>query len=463
MSLLLFSALPLLASFLTAFFGTRLRYVSVLLHLGLLALALSFSAPVTERVSFDSPLAITFVLDAASHLFVLLFTLVMSLFALYRLGRPEDKALFVATNMLTAGVMGLVLSRDIFNLYIFFEIASISAYILTSLNQDTKAYGGAIRYMIVGGIASLFLLLGIMLIYLSTGALDLPGIAERFGGVDARMQWLILLSLLIGFGIKAELFPLNFWVADIYQASRPEVSGLFSALLSKSYLFVFFHLAYLLHVDAERMGFVALLGAAGFVVAEFSALRSRELKRVFAYSTLGQIGIIALALSYANEALVAAALFLIVTHALAKLMLFFGLDLLERRYARTGTELFTHFESVFLMTLFGVGFLSLLGIPPFAGFIAKLGILKALAAQEAYGMVALMLTVSLVEAAYLFRLLSFARAGGVREAIAVAWPHKALLGAMAALLLGLGVMPGMLIEGCQRAAEAMLGGGNVPF
>ena len=459
----MFVAAPLLASFLTPFFGARLRYVSAALHPGLLAAALFLNAPVTERIAFDSPLAITFVLDDASHLFVLLFTLVMSLFALYRLNRPEDKALFVATNMLSAGVMGLVLSRDIFNLYIFFEIAAISAYVLTSLRQDARAYGGAIRYMIIGGAASLFLLLGIMLIYLSVGALDLVTIAERFNAVDPSMQRLILLCLFIGFGIKAELFPLNFWVADVYQAAQPEVSGLFSALLSKSYLFVFFHLAYLLQVGPARMEFVALLAATGFVVAEFSALRSRELKRVFAYSTLGQIGIISLALSYATQPLVAAALFLIVTHALAKLMLFFALDLLERRFGNTETALFGRFESLFLMTLFGVGFLSVLGIPPFAGFIAKLGLLKALAVEQAYGMIALILTVSLVEAAYLFRLLCDSRRDGTAEVIVIAWPHKMLLGAMMALLLALGVMPEILIEGCQRAAEAMLGGADVSF
>ncbi|KIM02717.1 MAG: hypothetical protein KU29_13905, partial [Sulfurovum sp. FS06-10] len=121
MSLLYFVVLPLLASFLTPFFKDYLKYVSVALNLSLLVLALSFvhTSPITETISFDSPLSITFVLDGASLFFITLFLIVMTLFSLYNLKEESKKEMFVLTNMLLASVSGLVLSGDIFNIYIF--------------------------------------------------------------------------------------------------------------------------------------------------------------------------------------------------------------------------------------------------------------------------------------------------------------------------------------------------------
>ncbi len=460
MSLLLFILLPLLAIFLMPFYRAYLHYVSTVLSMALFGLALTCKAalPLVERVAVDLPLAITFELSSVSWLLVTLFTLSMSLFSLYHLRFSSNKALFVGTNMLLVGVIGLVLSRDIFNIYIFFEISSISAYLLTSLNQDAKAYGGAIRYMIIGAFASLFFLLSIMLIYLTIGVLDLQMIAQRFNLIDEQVQYLILLSLFIALGIKTELFGLNFWVPDVYQASRSAVSGLFSAMLSKSYLFLLFHLAYLLHVSTSQMAFLTLVAALTFAVAEFSALKSRETKRIFAFSTLGQIGLIALALSYGDTALTEAALFLIIVHALAKLMLFLALDLLERRLGSTKSEIFARFESLFLMAVFTVGALSLLGIPPFAGFAAKLSLLKGLAGLEAYGAMALILTVSLIEAAYLFRLLSGFRQGEQKMVVTLSPLERLIFGVMMFALLLLGLMPQPLLALCQEAAQAMLGG-----
>ena len=242
MSLILFVTLPLLASFLTPLFRDYLKYVSLALHTSLLLLAFSFIGmlPITETISFDSPLSISFVLDSASLFFVILFISIMILFLLYQIKESMSREIFILTNMLIASVSGLVLSGDIFNIYIFFEIASITAYILTSLNRDKKAYSGAIRYMIMGSIASIFLLMGIMSIYLNIGSLSLVTIADKFSTIDSSTQILILISLFIGFGIKAEVFPLNFWVVDIYQASSNRVNALFSSILSKAYIFPIF-------------------------------------------------------------------------------------------------------------------------------------------------------------------------------------------------------------------------------
>ena len=463
MSTLYFVIIPLLASFLTPFFRNYLRYISVAINLVLLVLALSFidKLPITEYISFDSPLSISFVLDSASLFFILLFITVMTLFSLYSLKDESRKDIFILTNMLTASISGLVLSGDIFNIYIFFEIASITAYIFTSLNRDKKAYSGAIRYMIIGTVASIFLLIAIMTIYLNIGSLSLVTIADRFSTIDANIQFLILLSLFIGFGIKAEIFPLNFWVVDIYQATGNRVNALFSAVLSKAYIFVFFHIAYMLHVDSKYLGFLAIMGLIAFAISELSALSSSNIKRVFAYSTLGQIGILFVALSYGTIPLVTGALFLIAVHSITKLMLFLALDIVENRLKSDSIKIFKKFSSPFLLILFAIGFLSLLGLPPFGGFIAKLTILQGLSSIGEYVVMGAILLISLIEAVYFFRLLGMGIEKTDRTTIEVALIPKVMLSFMAVSILLMGLFPNELLHICKVVAITLIGGASV--
>jgi len=460
MSLVYFIAIPLLASFLTPFYKNYLRYMSVVVNAVLVGMAVFFylRLPLKEFISFDSPLGIVFILDQASFFFVALFVGVMLYYSLYSIKEKNSAAVFVVTNIFTAGTLGLVLSADIFNIYIFFEVASISAYILTGLNRDRAAYAGAIKYMIVGAVASIFLLLAIMLIYLNLGYLTLESIGTRFHTLDSDIQYLVLLSLFVGFGIKAEVFPLNFWVADIYQATPTKIASLFSAILSKAYLFVFFHILYTLRVDASMLLFLTAIGLMSFAVAELSALKSKDVKRIFAYSTLGQLGVLFLALSSANAVIVSGALFLILVHSITKLMLFFSLDLIEKKMHSTRIEAFASFRSPFLFGIFAIGFLSLLGIPPFAGFIAKLTILKGFAGIGSYWIVGAVLAISLVEATYFFRLLSTHQRSKKTTEIETSMTQKIMLSLLAITLLYLGLFPQGLLDFCTDAAQTLMQG-----
>ena len=463
MSILYFVTIPLLASFLTPFFKDYLRYISVALNSLLLVFALSFmgDTPIREYISFDSALSISFVLDSASLFFVVLFFLIMTLFSLYHLKEESRKDSFILTNMLLASVSGLVLSGDIFNIYIFFEIASITAYILTSLGRDKKAYSGAIRYMIIGSFASIFLLIAIVTIYLNLGTLNLLTISESFSTISQNSQFLIILSLFIGFGIKAEIFPLNFWVVDIYQASSNRVNALFSAILSKAYIFLFFHIAYMLHVDTKYLSFLAVIGVISFAVAELSALSSKDIKRIFAYSTLGQIGVLFIALSSNSIDVISGAIFLIAIHSITKLMLFLSLDILEQKFKSTTIEIFKNFNSLFLVVIFAIGFLSLLGLPPFGGFIAKLTILNGLVGLREYLFVGAILVISLIEAVYFFRLLGSTRVQEPKEDIEIELLPKVLLSLMAIVIVYFGLFPDALLDISKDVATTLIGGADV--
>jgi len=463
MSLLYFIAIPLLASFLTLFFKNYLRYISVAINALLLVLAYFIIEylPITENLSFDSPLAISFVLTKGSAFFMTLFIGISFLFSLYNITQNSRRDIFILTNMLLIGVIGLVLSGDIFNIYIFFEISSITAYILTSLNRNAKAYNGAIKYMIIGSIASIFLLIGIMTIYLNIGTLNLITIGERFGYMGANTQFLVLLSLFIGFGIKTEIFPLNFWAVDIYQATSSKINALFSAILSKAYIFVFFHIAYLWGISSKYLLFTAMIGVISFGIAELSSLTSRDTKRVFAYSTLGQLGVLFIGFSYNNITIMTGAIFLVFMHSITKLMLFLSLDILEQRFGQSSIEIFKQFKSPFLIIIFIIGFLSLLGLPPFGGFIAKLTILSGLAGVGAYIMMGAILVISLVEAVYLFRLLSYTKDTQPKVKISIPLLQKAILASIAFAIIYFGIFPNALLDISQQVASSIIGGVHV--
>ena len=460
MSLVYFIAIPLLGSFLMPLYKNNLRLVSVIINVILLGFVFVFSSqiPIKEYISFDSALSITFMLDIASLFFIGLFVSVMLFFSIFNLRDDNNRGMFIVTNIFSVGTFGLVLSVDIFNIYIFFEIASISAYILTSLNRDQKAYAGAIKYMIVGTIASIFLLLAIMIIYLNVGSLNLITISDSFHLPNSNLQYIVLLSLFIGFGIKAEIFPLNFWVVDIYQAVPTKVASLFSAILSKAYLFVFFHIVYILKVDVTFLSFLMGIGILSFAVAEISALRSKDSKRVFTYSTLGQLGVLFLAFASSDIVIISGAIFLILAHSIAKLMLFLSLDIIEEQMHSTKVEIFAKFQSLFLISIFAIGFLSLLGIPPFAGFIAKLTILKGLASLGQYTMVGAILFISLIEATYFFRLLSANITGKKTVEIKVSIFKKVMLSLLAIAIIYLGVFPQEVLGVCTDIAITLIQG-----
>ena len=311
MSLAFFAVLPLLFSFLTPLFKNFLNGAAILLHLVLFCFLIYFTpmVPLKEFISFNSPLSITFSLNAANLVLAYIFLSASFFITLFYSRGEFCKGRFISSNILLAGVFGLLLSMDIFNIYIFFEIAGISAYILSSLNKDKQGYGAAIRYMVIGSVASIFLLLGIMLIYLNLGSLSLYTIGEGFGVLPYHMQFLILLSLFTGFGIKAEIFPLNFWVADIYQGSSSISASLFSAMVSSTYIFVFFKIIYLLDPAVNIFGAFVFMGVFSFIIAEISALKSKNLKRVFAFSTMGQLGILFLSFSTKNETVISGGCF----------------------------------------------------------------------------------------------------------------------------------------------------------
>ncbi len=471
MSSTLFIALPLLFGFATPLLSrlgkNALAYTSVLMQLSLLGLALSLllahSSTTVELISIAAPLGISFVLSTASLLMVLLFTLLMTLFSLYYLFQRRANAyaneskFFTLLNMLLAASIGLVLSSDIFNIYVFFEIAGISAYILSAYSKTALALESGLKYLLTGAVASIFLLFAIVLIYLHVGSLNLAVIAEQFQLLPYNVKLLISLLLLIGFGFKVEVFPLNFWVTDVYQGSTSLVNALFSGIVVKAYLFVFFHILYLFLPQGEFTLFLLYLGGVSMLVAEVAGLRQTNLKRLFAYSSLGQVALIFVAFAMQNIQAVQAAFFIVIAHSLAKFMLFLALASLEKTEQNMHIDRLKQIDSPFLMVMMFLAMLSLLGIPLFVGFVGKFLLLKSLAVEGMLTLLVMVVVASFIEAIYYFKLMGYMLHKGTRsEKVEVSLGEKMIFVSLGLSLLLLGVFPMSIAGFLQNAAEVLL-------
>ena len=419
MSSIYFIALPLLFGFATpilAKFGKNgIAYSSILLQVALFVLSLqlfvTMDRSIIEVIAIAPPLGIGFVVNSISLFFVMLFTFFILMASLYYLKLrklnpyPNEAKFFILINMLLASTIGLVLSSDIFNIYVFFEIAGISAYILSAYRKTPKALEAGLKYLLTGAVASIFLVFAIALLYLHLGTLNLALISQGFTALDSDIKLLISLFLLIGFGLKVEIFPLNFWVTDIYEGSDAFTDALFSAVVVKAYLFVFFHLLYLFLPNKEFTLFLLYLGAMSMLIAEVIALRQNNLKRIFAYSSLGQVGLLFVAFSMQDVISISAGLYILLAHSLAKMVLFLSLASLFEHYKNEDISLLKEMNSPFLRNVIIISMLSLLGIPLLAGFVGKFLLLKTVAFYGLFGLLGLLILSALIESIYYFKII----------------------------------------------------------
>ena len=470
MSSILFIALPLLFGFATPIlskFGKNgVLYSSSLLQLFLLYLSfylLSSTDQHVEIISIAPPLGISFVLNKVSLFFVAVFTFLMSMFSLYYLSHRKTNAyenetkFFILLNMLLASSIGLVLSSDIFNIYVFFEIAGISAYILSSYKKSATALEAGLKYLLTGAMASVFLLLAITLIYLHIGSLNLAIIAQDFELLPYNMKLLIATLLLVGFGFKVEIFPFNFWVPDVYQGSSTLVNALFSGIVVKAYLFVFFHMLYLFLPSGDFSVFLIYLGAISMLVAEIAGLRQTNLKRLFAYSSLGQVALIFTAFALQNADAVQAALFIVLAHSVAKFIVFLVIAIIEKEHKSLDVATLAKLNSPFLRIVMLIAMLSLLGIPLFAGFVGKFLLFKSLAVNDFLDVLAILVLASLLESVYYFKLIGLMFSKGEKNPlIKIEFTQKLVFILLSFLLLFVGILPFLLSGFFAQSADTML-------
>ncbi|HUU72582.1 MAG TPA: monovalent cation/H+ antiporter subunit D family protein, partial [Burkholderiales bacterium] len=295
--------------------------------------------------------------------------------------RREQHYLFWTAYLLClTGLLGVAITGDAFNVFVFLEISSLATYILIACGQDRRALVASYQYLVMGTIGATFIVIGIGLLYLMTGTLNLADMAQRLGDMPLhRPQLAALAFLTVGISLKLALFPLHLWLPNAY-AYAPSVSTAFlSATATKVAVYLLLRFSYSVfgqshvfeNVSVEAV--ILALSVAAIFVASLVAIFQDDVKRMFAYSSVAQIGYITLGISLANQSGLTGGIVHMFNHAVAKGAIFMLLGCVA---LRIGQPLITQMSGLakrMPVTAAGlvIGGLSLIGVPGTVGFISK--------------------------------------------------------------------------------------------
>jgi multicomponent Na+:H+ antiporter subunit D len=436
------------------------------------------AGPISYAIgSWAPPWGIEYRVDAASALVALLVSGVALLVVPYarrsasaELGQ-ERQYLFYALFMLClCGLLGMTVTGDAFNLFVFLEISSLSTYALIALGRDRRALTAAFQYLVLGTTGATFYVIGIGMLYLATGTLNLADLAARLPAVtDARPVVAGFGFIAVGIALKAAIFPLHAWLPNAYAYAPSAVSAFIAGTATKVSLYVLMRIAYVVFGSSAALrevplgGLLAAVATAGLILASASALFQKDVKRLLAYSSVGQIGYIALGISLASVSGATAALAHLVNHGLTKSALFLLAGGMALRLGGTGFDRMAGVGRTMPVTSFAfvlMGF-SLVGVPGTAGFVTKWALVTAALEGGHWWMAAVVLASSLISLAYVWR---FAECAYFREPPAGApAPGEAPLDmtgpalSLGVLVIALGMHASPLLEACTRGARALLG------
>jgi formate hydrogenlyase subunit 3/multisubunit Na+/H+ antiporter MnhD subunit len=326
---------------------------------------------------------------------------VVALLGAVYLGREKYKVLLLYL-ILVMGVLGMVMTRDLFNLFVFLEIVSIATYGLLSLGKSPDALAAGFKFLMATVVASTLFLLGTMLVYAVTGMLNIDGLIADRAAIAGPIGFVALTMLLGALLLEMKPFPANGWGLDVYETAPGSVAALVASVVSAG---VFFALLKLLPLFEDYLIVVVISGAITFVFANLAGLSQSKAQRLLGYSSTGQMGLLCMALALlhltdAETAIPLAVGGLFLNHLVAKAGLFWLAGIVRKEKLSEWSVLAGR---PLLLLGFGVLLCAIAGMPPFPGFWAKWELLLALASAGQHVWIAIILIGSLLEAAYLFR------------------------------------------------------------
>ncbi|MCK5737090.1 MAG: hypothetical protein KAH21_11455 [Spirochaetaceae bacterium] len=417
---ILFIVVPLAAAFLTVLVNRNAgaKILALLTTLVLTALAWFYfrsdlSSPISVVIAgIASPLGIQLSMDRLSAALALLISVSGLLIIIYSqsyLKSNESQSKHYAVLMLLlASSFGILLTRDLFNLFVFYEILCISSYILVASEETKASFEASLKYLLLGSVGSLFMLIAIGLAYRVSGSLAMSDIARALGNADSSYTMLTAALFVLGMGIEAAIFPVNTWLPDAHSSAPSSISAVLSGFVIELALIVLLRISMTVFSSVNLMLPMRYMALAGIFIGELAAFGQTELKRTLAYSSMGQVGIMLFALTLGTEAGRAAGMAHLVMHTGAKSVLFLIAGYFILRTGKRDIESYKGLGRRMPLTgvFFVIAALSLVGVPPLFGFFTKFKVLSAAAASGAGGAwlgVSVILLGTVLEASYLFR------------------------------------------------------------
>ena len=305
--------------------------------------------------------------------------------------------------LLITGIQGMVMTRDLFNLFVFLEVVSIATYGLLTLQDTPAALSAAFKYLMATVLASTFFLIGTMLLYAATGMLNIDDLIVQRQPITGPIGFAALMFLLACLLLELKPFPANGWGLDVYETARSDVAALISGGVSAG---VFFALLKLMPLFDGELELIAALSAVTFLFSNLIGLRQTRTQRLLGYSSIGQMALMTLAACLLKRLQVETSVLylvvggLFVNHLLAKVGLFWLAGHVNGKRLVDWSRLSGQPATILL---FGILLAAICGFPPFPGFWAKWQLVVSLAAGERFVWILIVLIGSLLEVAYLFR------------------------------------------------------------
>lgn len=404
--------------------ATLVSWTALVIAVRLLDRVLSSGVIVYAMGGWAAPWGIEYRIDAVNALVLLIvagISAVVLPFARLSVEReiePERITLFYTGWLLClSGLLGIVITGDAFNVFVFLEISSLSSYLLISLGKDRRALLAAFQYLVMGTVGATFILIGIGLLYVMTGTLNMLDLANRIPEViHTRTIKAAFAFLVVGIGIKAAIFPLHAWLPNAYAYAPSPVTAFLAGTATKVAIYVWLRFFFTIFGgdfswDVMRLDRILLpLALLGIFAGSLAAIFQRDIKRMLAYSSIAQIGYIILGISLASVAGLTAAIVHLFNHALIKTALFMvlGCIVYRRGTATLNTIAGLGRDMPLTMAAFVLGGLSLIGVPLTVGFISKWYLILAALEYHSWVLAALILISSLLAVIYVWRVVEAA-------------------------------------------------------
>jgi len=405
----LFVIIPLAGAFLNSLLGRFSKLFSDILSNIVCILTTFFSFVIlfnlnlspnnilTYRVGgWVAPIGIMLVVDHLSVLMLLTVNLVALCCCIYSISYMEkytDKWKYYALFMLMlAGMNGVIITGDIFNMYVFLEIAAIASYALVAFGCESEELEASFKYLVLGSVASAIILLSIALIYSYVSSLNLADISLTLSNMaDVNKVYFIKfisLLLIVGFGVKSALVPFHSWLPDAHPSAPAPISSMLSGVLIKT-LGVYAMVRILFNifgVEQKILSILVILGLLSMFVGVILALYQWDYKRLLAYHSISQVGYIILGIGLATPLGILGGLFHLMNHSVFKSLLFLTSGAIEYTLGTRDLRRMGELNKKMPFTIFSalVGSMSISGIPPFNGFWSKLIIIVACIQAKQY-------------------------------------------------------------------------------
>ncbi|MBI1942721.1 MAG: monovalent cation/H+ antiporter subunit D family protein [Betaproteobacteria bacterium] len=446
----------------------------------LLAAEVAARGPVSYQIgSWPPPWGIEYRLDVLNAFVLVLVSGVAAVVAPYawrsvaaELPRDQVYLFYTMYCLCVAGLLGMAATGDAFNLFVFMEIASLSSYVLIALGRDRRALLAAYQYLILGTIGATFYVIGVGLLYLMTGTLNLADMAARLPGLQTTRPVLAALAFItVGVSLKLALFPLHLWLPNAYTHAPSAVTALLAATATKVQVYVllrFYFSVFGLQLVTETLPMPEILLALSLIAilsASLVALWQADLKRLFAYSSVAQIGYITLGISMATKEGLTAAVVHLFNHGITKAALFLLVGGIALRAGRAGFDRLRGLGHSMPLTSIGIVIagLSLIGVPGTAGFISKWYLVLGAIETGRWWLAGFVVVTSLIAVAYVWRFVeaAYLSAPGKRTPAPGESPPVMLVPAWLAVAacVYFGFDTSFTVGTARRAAALMLGEG----